>query len=357
MAKTPLDDDEPTQEEVPVEPLDGQVPAPRRAALPRRRRPASSPVELPFAIPAEDGPRVADLSALLGDIDALRLTLQTDLTLAAAALEADAAGLAAELVDSDLAELRAFGGRAAHRLAGLDAGETEVEQPADETPAPVAMPRRRILSAAPLMAAAAALIGFVAFVPDRGGLQSPDTTMTSAAMAGWELNRLAREGAPDEALRLAAMELNDELAELIAQAATDPAAAQQALMLLDSTTPVLAGEDETGVLRDVLAEARALRERLQETLPTVAQRASRPTRTVVRAVPTTLPRFERQQPERQQTSSAPASAKPTASPKPSPSAAPTSPPPAPSPQPSSPSPTPSEDDEGPLSGTDGLPGF
>ena len=339
-----------------MEPLDGQVPAPRRAALPRRR-PAASPVELPFGTPAEDSPRVADLSALLGDIDALRLTLQTDLTLAAAALEADAAGLAVELVDGDLAELRAFGGRAADRLAGLDADEVEADvAPADEVPAPVALPRRRILSAAPLMAAAAALIGFVAFVPDRGGVQSPETTMTSAAMAGWELNRLAREGAPDEALRLAAMELNDELAELIAQAATDPAAAQQALMLLDSTTQVLAGQDESGVLRDVLAEARALRERLRETLPAVAQRATRPARTVVRTAPTVLPRFE-EQPERQRSTTAEASAKPTASPKPSPSAAPTSPPPAPSPQPSSPSPQPSEENEGPLSGTDGLPGF
>ncbi|TBR17726.1 MAG: hypothetical protein EPO57_08835, partial [Chitinophagaceae bacterium] len=225
-------------------------------------------------MPAEDRPRVADLSALLGEIDALRLTLQTDLTLAAAALEADAAGLAVELVDGDLAEVRAFAARSAGRFADLQGGErVEVDDPddvlladevlADEVPVAAALPRRRILSAAPLMAAAAALIGFVAFVPDRGGVQSPETTMTSAAMAGWELNRLAREGAPDEALRLAAMELNDELAELIAQAATDPAAAQQALMLLDSTTQVLAGQDERGVLRDVLAEARALRERLR----------------------------------------------------------------------------------------------
>lgn len=341
-----------------MEPLDGQVPAPRRAAL--RRRPAASPVELPFGTPVGTRPRVADLSALLGDIDALRLTLQTDLTLAAAALEADAAGLAVELVDSDLAELRAFGDRAADRLVGLHAGEAhtdaEVELPVDEVPAPVGLPRRRVLSAAPLMAAAAALIGFVAFVPDRGGLQSPETTMTSAAMAGWELNRLAREGAPDEALRLAAMELNEELAELIAQAATDPAAAQQALMLLDSTTQVLAGQDDSGVLRDVLAEARALRERLRETLPAVAQRAARPARTVVRTVPLVPPSFE-QEPERQPSASAKASAAPSASPKPSPSATSSSPSPSASPEQSSPSPQPSEENEGPLSGTDSLPGL
>lgn len=345
-----------------MEPRDGQVPAPRRAALPLRRRagaaPSASPVSLPFGVPAEDRPRVADLSALLGEIDALRLTLQTDLTLAAAALEADAAGLAVELVDGDLAEVRAFGARSADRLADLRADEADEadEAIADEVPVATPLPRRRILSAAPLMAAAAALIGFVAFVPDRGGVQSPETTMTSAAMAGWELNRLAREGAPDEALRLAAMELNDELAELIAQAATDPAAAQQALMLLDSTTEVLAGQDRSGVLRDVLAEARALRERLRDSLP-ADRRATRTTRTVVRSVAPELPRVEAE-PERTRTSSsAPTSPKPSASPKPSPSAAPTSPPPAPSPQPSDPSPEPSSEGEGPLSGTDGLPGF
>lgn len=333
---------------------DGQVPTPRRAGLPRRApasSPVASPVALPFGVPAEDRPRVADLSALLGDIDALRLTLQTDLTLTAAALEADAVGLAVELLEGDLAEVRAFGARAAGRIASLDAAEDVGEPVADEVPVVSALPRRRILSAAPLMAAAAALIGFVAFVPDRGGVPSPETTMTSAAMAGWELNRLAREGAPDEALRLAAMELNDELAELIAQAATDPAAAEQALMLLDSTTEVLAGQDERGLLREVLAEARALRERLRETLP-----AGRTTRGVVRSVGA-MPRVE-EQAERPRTSGsgATSSPKPSASPKPSPSTAPTSPPPAPSPEPASPSPQPSSEDEGPLSGTDGLPG-
>ena len=104
---------------------DGQVPAPRRPALPLFRRPAPTPTELPFAVPGEQAPRVADLSALLGDIDALRLTLQTDLSLAAAALEEGAQDLAAELVDGDLTELRAFAARAGERLGRLDAEAEE----------------------------------------------------------------------------------------------------------------------------------------------------------------------------------------------------------------------------------------
>ena len=332
----------------------GQVPAPRRP-VPRLRRPdAASPAS--FAVPGELTPRVADLSALLGDIDALRLTLQTDLTLAAAALEAGAPGLAGELVDGDLAEVRGFGARAADRLSALtSAGTDEVEVAIVTTP----VRRRRIMSAAPLMAAAAALIGFVAFVPDRGAASSPETRMTSAVAAGYELNRLAEAGAPDEALRLAAEELNDKLADLIAQAATDPAAAQQALMLLDATSNVLASQGDSGVLRSVLAETQLLRERLRDALPVVAQRPTRKPPVLRKVTPTlaAIPVVE-SQPEKSRDSAAPSSsAKPTESPKPSPKPTPASP----TPPSDDPSPEPSSSDrdssDGPLPQPDDLPGW
>jgi hypothetical protein len=298
---------------------------------------------------------VAELSALLGDIDALRLTLQTDLTLAAAALEAGATGLAGELVDGDLTEVRAFGERAAGRLSALDIANDDTG-PVEPVAAP--LPRRRILSAAPLMAAAAALIGFVAFVPDRGVPATPETSMTSAAMAGYELSRLAQSGAPDEELALAAEELNDELAELIAQAATDPAAAQQALMLLDTTTQVLSRQGDSGVLRSVMAETQLLRARLREALP-----VTRPARSAVRKAPSesVLP-LVKAQPEKSreaQATSTKSSASPKPSPKPSPSASPTPEPAPAAPQPaSSPSPAP-EGSDGPLPqpGGDDLPGW
>lgn len=329
---------------------DGQVPAPRRPALPRLRR-TVAPTELPFAVPGEQPPRVADLSALLGDIDALRLTLQTDLTLAAAALEAGAPELADELVGGDVAEVRAFGESALERLAALETADDEVEVAA--TP----LPRRRILSAAPLMAAAAALIGFVAFVPDRGVPATPETSMTSAAMAGYELSRLAQAGAPDEALALAAEELNDELAELIAQAATDPAAAQQALMLLETTTQVLSRQGDSGVLRSVMAETQLLRAKLRQTLPD-----ARPARSAVRkTTPAVVLPLVKEQPEKTRESQS-GSSKPTASPKPSPKPSPSasaSPAPAPAaPAESSPSAEPEKSD-GPLPQPNGddLPGW
>ena len=316
---------------------DGQVPAPRRPALPRLHRPVT-PADLGGLLPGEDAPRVPELSALLAEIDALRLTLQTDLSLAAAAVEAGADELAGELVDSDLAELRAFAGRAARHLADLDAGsvpdEVEVHRP---------VRRRRVLSAAPLMAAAAALVGFVTLVPTRGAA-APETSMSSAALAGYELTRLASQGAPDEQLRRAAEELNDELAVLIAQAADDPAAAQQALLLLEQTTEVLAGQGDSGVLRTVMAETRALRARLREALPAVAPRP-RPLRPVVRTVVPMLPRVQ-VEPEKER-AGAEASPAPKSSPKPSPSPAAASPTPSPSPA-GSPSSSSSPEPEGPL---------
>ena len=312
---------------------DGQVPAPGRPAHPRLHR--ATPVDLSGLLPGEDAPRVPELSALLGEIDALRLTLQTDLSLAAAALEAGADDLAGELVDGDLAALHAFTGRATRHLADLQA-DTDTGAGAsgvpDEVEVDLPVRRRRVLSAAPLVAAAAALVGFVTLVPTRGAA-TPETSMSSAALAGYELTRLASQGAPDEQLLRAAEELNEELAVLIAQAADDPAAAQQALLLLEQTTEVLAGQGDSGVLRGVIAETRALRARLREALPLVVQRP-RAVRPVVKPVVPLLPRVQ-EQPEKErgsaQTSPAP-KASPKASPSPSPS--PAAPSPSPSPAPS-----------------------
>jgi hypothetical protein len=330
----------------PVDAPDGQVPAPRRPALPRGHR--VTPADLSGLLPGDDAPRVPELSALLAEIDALRLTLQTDLSLAAAALEAGADDLAGELVDSDLAELRAFAGRATRHLADLDAEAVAVP---DEVEVDLPVRRRRVLSAAPLMAAAAALVGFVTLMPTRGAA-TPESSMSSAALAGYELSRLASQGAPDEQLRRAAEELNDELAMLIAQAADDPAAAQQALLLLEQTSEVLAGQGDSGVLRDVMAETRALRARLREALPPAASRP-RPLRPVVKTVVPLLPRVQ-EQPEKER-ASAEASPAPKSSPKPSPTAA------APSPSPSpavsqGPSPSGSPEPEGPLPQPGDAPG-
>lgn len=92
----------------------GQVPAPRAAGRP------AGPADVPGARRSADAARVPELAALLGEIDALRTTLETDLSLVVAAVEAGAEDLAGELVDGDRDELRAFSSRAAVHLAALD---------------------------------------------------------------------------------------------------------------------------------------------------------------------------------------------------------------------------------------------
>jgi hypothetical protein len=346
-----------------VEPQDGTVPAPRRAGLPLWRRSAARAARPELE---DDASRSPELSALLGDIDALRLTLQTDLTLAAAALEAGADDLAGELVAGDLSQVRAFAARAGvhlDHLAALDDREPEV---AAEAPVVPLRRRRRMLPAAPLVAAAALMGFFVGVVPERTESAPGPATMTSAALAGYELRRLSDEGAPPEALRAAAEELNDELAVLIAQAAGDPAAAQQAMMLLQTTTDVLSRQGDSGLLRGVMAETQALRKKLQAALPTV-QLPGRPVRLPARPPLVSVPRPVSQPEQRRSTEPEPEPAKAQSSPAPAPKRSPTATTPSPSPSPSpssspssSPSAQPSEepDDNGPLPPTGpGLPGL
>ena len=264
---------------------DGQVPAPRRAGLsgrlPLRRRPADV---LPQ--PAADTPRVAEISALLSDIDALRTTLTTDLSLAAAALESGADDLAAELVSGDVDALHGFEQRALAHLRALDTAP--VSSPALPEPL-VALRRpmhRRMLPAAPVLAAAAALVGILAgALPAPTSGASPAPAMSNAAATSDELRRLARVGAPSDALREVAEALNDQLAALVAVAGTDPAAAQQAMLLLNDTTRILAGAQDKGGLAAVLAETQALVARLAAVLPTTTVRPKRATRPAVPLLP------------------------------------------------------------------------
>jgi hypothetical protein len=332
-----------------VEHDDGQVPAPRRPGPPLFRRPSrrgpASPVDVP---------RVADISELLGEIDALRTSLSTDLSLAAAALEAGADGLAAELVDGDLAALHAFEASALGHLQSLDTA-----LPDQAAAPPVRRMHRRMLPAAPVLAAAAALIGVLGGVGTGSGPASPAPAMTSAAAASWELNRLADEGAPAGELREAAEELNDRLAALVAVADSDPAAAQQALLLLRDTTQVLSSAGQPGELAAVLRETRALVAQLTAVLPQVPRTAR--TTGKVPVVPPVEVQPRRSAPAQQDgrsTTTTGSGATPAATPAPKAS---TTPAPAPKPTPaSSPSASPTAaPDSGPLfpgrTGSDYLP--
>ena len=337
------------------------------------------------AAAAEPAPRVADLDALLRDLDSLRLSVSTDLSLAAAALDAGSAEVAGSVIDSDRATLLAFEQRALRHLERLSAQAEAAGEPAAEAVVPAAeavvpaaeavvpppvpvlqipRPRRRslvgrlLVPAGPLLAVAAAVLGVLGgVVPSTPGT-SPSTApaSTSTAVASYAaLTRLTLDGADAEEVRRAAEQLHDELESIVAQAGADPVAAQEALALLESEALVLDSSADRDALTQVIAEARAMVARLKAALPPAPRTPRAP------AVPVATPdvRVFEVRP-------APDSGPPAPSPEPSDSAAagsspaPSSAEPTPEPEPSAertpdadeePSPEPSSN------GTPGLPGL
>jgi hypothetical protein len=319
----------------------GQGPTSRRAGL--RALPTPTDVEIyvddapPLLEVIDDlpEPRIADLDALLREVDTLRSTMRRDLSLAATAVEAGDQELAGWLLLGEGGEVRAFEERALAHLTALEA-----TTPIETLPAK----RRRMLPAAPLVAAAAAVFGILAgVVPGTGGtaLTSPKTTNT-AMQSYAELTQLASDGASASRISAAAKQFHAALGPIVADPAANPAAAEKAIALLQSERAVIAGEADSPALRAVLAQADALVRRLQATLP---KKRVRPLVIAPPVAPADDSRHE----------SASTKPSPSPSPKPSPSAS-EKPSPKPSPSPSrSAEPSPSPSDQGPIPHAPGMP--
>jgi len=306
----------------------------RRAAL--RALPTPADVELTVedapplleVIDELPEPRIAELDALLREVDGLRSTLRRDLTLAATAAEAGADDFAGWLLLGDDGRVRSFEDRALEHLKQLEADEL------DEPVAVNAAPRRarRMLPAAPMVAACAALFGFLTgSVP---GLPSSHPTAPHASNVALDsyarMTSLATSGASATSISQAAQQFHAELAPLVAQAKSNPAAAERAIALLNSERIVIAASPDSPALRAVLHQADLLVARLRASLP-------RTPRHVTVLVPPPAKK------------STPAKSSPAPKPSPSPSAAPK---PSPSPSPaSSPKPTPSPSASNPLPGS------
>ena len=205
------------------------------------------------------------LDALLRDIASVRLTLDTDLTVAAAAADADRFDVAAEIVDFDTAELEAFADRA---LARLHLAEPQPVAESAERMAPAGPPkaatrRRFAFMAAPAMLAAAAIVAVVGITGQgpQAGVSRPQLEASYSA-----LTALARSNTDPAKLVAIGQELNDSLAELIAAAAHDPAMAQQALRILEAEQLLLTRHHPYGG-DTLLAQARALVRQLQQAVP------------------------------------------------------------------------------------------
>jgi hypothetical protein len=295
------------------------------------------------------------VDALLRDIAHLRLTLDADLTVAAAAAEADRFDVAAEIVDFDRAELAAFAESAQEQL---NAAETQTAVVPKQHKHKPPLRNRIALTAAPAMLAAAGVIAVAAIT---GGGANDNGMSRPQMMASYSaLTALARSNDDPAQLVAIGSELNDSVAALIAAAAGDPAKAQQALRILEAEQMLLTRHHPNGG-ETLLAQARALVQRLQQTVPASVLTLAHPPAPIGTLSPPAG--FSMLLP------SAPASgqsqrAAPTRTPAPATHSAATSPPPQqPSPQPTTgfatvspqPSPQPTAIDPWPF-GTDGSHG-
>lgn len=197
----------------------------------------------------------AELEALLAELDSLRLSLSSDLGLVAAALDADAPDVARDVLVGSREDLAVFGLRADLALQGAPAGPDDAPAPPPRNPRRA----RRLAVLAPTLTAAAALVGLLSGVVPANAPAAPERSVVLDAAASYaELFRLHESGAPAERLALVARQLHAEVARLVALAGDDPAAARQALRLLELELQLLAGPQHRGALDAELAESQRL---------------------------------------------------------------------------------------------------
>jgi hypothetical protein len=267
--------------------------------------------------PPVEEPRAAEISTLLRRMDDLRLTLGTDLSLAASAVESGEAELAASILDGDREALARFEAAA---LADLSASS---ESASNE---PVEAPRRSVWAqahAAPIVAAAAlvgVLVGMVPHALNSTG-QHPSTTV-AATDSLERLQELAAQGDAAQ-VRAASAVLHEQLAGVVANAKSDPLAAQTALLLLTYEQRAIVRSGDSRALADVLLQSRALAQAIVAALPkplrTMAPPRIDPAAPAPQATasPKPKPKPSATASHQAKQSPAPAQAQPTASPSPS----------------------------------------
>lgn len=278
---------------------------------------AGGPAETPAAI-LPGTPRVAALDALLREVDGLRLTLETDLELVAAAVEAGSPQTAAALIDGDLERLSEFEASSLGHLADLSTVPTRpgVRGPRWWTRMP----------AAPFVAAAA-IVGFLIGVVPSHVSAGPSEVSASSVSAESSLQQLTSFAANGETsqVRSTSVTLHSQIAALLNLAKNDPQAARQALLLLSYERDAIVQSGDSLELRDVLAQGAALAASIRDALPS-RLRARVPVAPLLAATSTpSSPRAAaKSSPSPSPTVSAAASPtpSPTASPKAHPSASP-----------------------------------
>ena len=215
-----------------------------------------------------DRPSAADLDEFVRDVRQLRLALCSDLTVAAAAVDDDHPDIAADIVAADRAEVADFSRRALGHLGAAGPFPSLSPSLAAEPVRPVATSGRprRLLTMAPLTTAAAAAAIAIGLIP------LPATNHQSAPVTNQQLvasfdafaQAIAdREGAA--AIIAAANQVSVSLQPLLAAAPHDPAAAAQALEVLQAEQSVLVADQPQGAA-ELLSQVQALVAALQNSV-------------------------------------------------------------------------------------------
>lgn len=204
-------------------------------------------------------PRVKALDALLREVDGLRLTLETDLSLAASAVEAGHPGLAADILDSDRSSVAAFETRALGHLDDLAAEHD-----------PVVVPLRRhrvgIATLSPFVAAAA-VIALVLGLAPKAGTPSDDAATPVAAVQAIDALQEAAASGDTSTVRAASIQLHEQLLAVAAVAGDNPEMAQQALLMLSAEREAIVASGDMAALQDVLRKSTQLANQIRNALP------------------------------------------------------------------------------------------
>lgn len=257
------------------------------------------------AAPRTDAERISALAAgadlpveeVLREVADFRLALETDMIIAAAALDAATPDMVAEVLDGERAELATFQDRLLERLA--DAAATDELAPRRRNRAP----RFQLVVAGAAAVLALLTVGRAVLPAAR---PAANTAALAAAQDRYDVFSTAVTSAQPGAVTQAADQLHQTLKTLITLHADDPAVARGAATLLQAEITLLESRDPAGASQ-VLAQARRLITLLQTAAPPKVKASVAP---ILDAVAT-----------------------PKASPKPSPSASP-KPTPSPSASPS-----------------------
>jgi hypothetical protein len=297
---------------------DGLGSTPRRAtpgtlpfpALPGRRRSRRAD-----ATPRTDTERINAIAAgadvpvedVLRDVADFRLALETDMIIAAAAIDAATPELLAEVLDGERAELATFHDRVLERLADAAASDELALRRDRRKP-------RLVVRTARYAAVAAAVTAVLGVGGAAVRTAAPETTTASNSRAlataqdQYASFSSAVSGSSPGQLRQTAQELHQTLQTLITQHAGDPEVARRTAQLLQAEISLLEIRDPEGASQ-VLAQARGLVRLLQHAAPPKVRASVAPILDAVKASakPTPAPKPK---------------PSPTATPKPTPTASP-----------------------------------